>query len=175
MVSGLRRFLVAFAMLRSLQRIRPLARHKRSSVFDPRHRPFMEQTSVGLAAQWSFDCRIGRTLVMMTDPGAAAGGGYLHMLPMYLPEGMTVTAMSAAMLPWGSPAYLGALGTTPEGDPVLAATLEWPVNWLRTTDPVPKFDREWLQLRRYNADQALAVGAHAFASILPGDDPPDAV
>ena len=111
----------------------------------------------------------------MTDPGAAAGGGYLHMLPMYLPEGMTVTAMSAAMLPWGSPAYLGALGTTPEGDPVLAATLEWPVNWLRTTDPVPKFDREWLQLRRYNADQALAVGAHAFASILPGDDPPDAV
>lgn len=109
---------------------------------------------------------------MIDDP---ATGGYLHLLPTYLPAGMTCTAMSVAMLPWLSPAYGGIVGTTVAGVPAVAVTFEWPVNWMRTTTPLSKFDREWLQLRRFSADQALAVGTHAFASVEPGNDPPDAV
>lgn len=43
---------------------------------------------------------------------AEAQGGFLHMLPVYLPEGMTTTAVSNAMLPWISPSYSGVVGAT---------------------------------------------------------------
>jgi hypothetical protein len=112
--------------------------------------------------------------VTPTDPA----GGYLHLLPMYLPEGMTITAMQAAMLPWLAPAYSGCVGVT-QGDttpqPVMTVTFEWPISWLPTTQPMGHYDRERLYLRRYSSDQALATGTHAFSNVRPGDDPPDAL
>jgi hypothetical protein len=47
------------------------------------------------------------------------------------------------------------------------------MSWVRTVQDVPKYEREWLCLRRFSADQALAAGVHAFADIQPGTDPPD--
>jgi hypothetical protein len=105
------------------------------------------------------------------------GGGFLHLLPTVLPQGMTVSALSAAMLPWFSPAFSGVVGTsqgTPP-EPAMAVTFEWPISWLRTPTPIPKFDREWLYARRFSADQALLTGVHSFSNVRPGGDPPDTI
>ena len=101
-------------------------------------------------------------------------GGFLHLLPTLIPRGMQATAMTVSMSPWLAPAFSGVVGTTTDtASPALAVTFEWPMNWLRTTTPLPKFDREWLFVRRYSCDQALAMGRHAFADVQPGGDPPD--
>jgi hypothetical protein len=102
-------------------------------------------------------------------------GGYLHLLPTVLPQGMTVAALSAALLPWFSPAYSGVVGTsqTAPPEPALAVTFEWPISWLRTAEEIPKFDREWLYVRRFSADQTLTTGQHAFSNVRPGGNPPD--
>jgi hypothetical protein len=112
----------------------------------------------------------------MTQP-QQSGGGFLHLLPTVLPQGMTVSAFSAAMLPWMSPSFSGVVGTS-QGDlpePVMAVTFEWPIPWVRTIDPIPKFSREWLCVRRFSADQALTGGVHAFSDVRPGADPPDTI
>jgi hypothetical protein len=102
-------------------------------------------------------------------------GGFLHLLPTVIPEGMTATGMTVSMLPWFAPSFSGVVGTTIEASaPAVAITFEWPTNWLRTVQPLGKFEREWIYLRRYSGDQALATGTHAFADVQPGDDPPDA-
>ena len=72
---------------------------------------------------------------------------------------------------------MGLVGTTPGDDPspALAVSFEWPIAWLRTVEPIPKFDREVICLQRYSTDQALAGGTHAFSTIKQGADPPDAL
>jgi hypothetical protein len=102
-------------------------------------------------------------------------GGFMVLFPTVVSENMTITGMIAAMLPWNAPAFLGMVGTTAaDGEPALTVTMEWPMIWLRTTEPLPKFNREWLFMRRFSSDQALATGIHAFAQVQPGSDPPDA-
>jgi hypothetical protein len=96
----------------------------------------------------------------------------MHVHPVSLPAGMNVTHMSFSMLPWGSPAYSGLVGDC-QAEPALAVSFEWPMSWVRTVQDVPKYEREWLCLRRFSADQSLVAGVHAFADIQPGADPPD--
>lgn len=104
----------------------------------------------------------------------STSGGFLHLLPTFIPAGMTATGMTVSMLPWFAPSFSGVVGTTTEASaPAIAITFEWPTNWLRSAQPMSKFEREWLYLRRYSGDQALATGTHAFADIQPGGDPPD--
>ena len=96
-------------------------------------------------------------------------GGFLHLLPTFIPRGMQATAMTVSMSPWLAPAFSGVAKTTTDtASAALAVTFEWPMNWLRTASPLPKFDREWLFARRYSCDQALATGQHAFADVQPG-------
>jgi hypothetical protein len=52
--------------------------------------------------------------------------------------------------------------------------MEWPITWLRTVEPLPKFDHELLLLRRFSSDQAIVTGRHAYGHLKPGADPPDA-
>lgn len=104
------------------------------------------------------------------------GGGFIHLLPAVVPAGMTIQAASFSLLPWGAPAYSGFVGHKSESPrhPLLSVTFEWPIPWLRATEPLKQFDQEWLYLRRFSADQALATGEHAYSEVRPGNDPPDA-
>jgi hypothetical protein len=100
---------------------------------------------------------------------------FLHAFPMRAPLGTTLTGGVVSLLPWGASAFCCYLGTTKEGAPLLALAAEWPLIWVRTTTPFSKFEREWLYIRRYSSDRALATrGSHAFADVQPGGDPPDA-
>src|SRR5438034_4705479 len=102
------------------------------------------------------------------------GGSFWHLLPVVVPEQMTARGITMAINPWQAPAFSGMVGTTGEpAEPALAVTLETPLSWLRTAQPLDKFEREWLCVRRYSCDQALATRVHAFADVRPGDDPPD--
>jgi hypothetical protein len=103
----------------------------------------------------------------------SASGGYLHLVPFYLPQGMTFTGMSMSALPWMSPSYSGVVGTTTSNpsEAALTITFEWPIPWLRTVTPIEKIDREILYVRRFSADQALVTGTHAFSNVRPGPDP----
>ena len=102
-------------------------------------------------------------------------GGFLHLIPVFLPGGMTTTGISNALLPWLSPSYSGVVGTTLSvpAEPVMAITFEWPMSWFRTVQEVPKMEREILYIRRFSADQALARRIHAFSNVQPGPNPPD--
>jgi hypothetical protein len=104
-------------------------------------------------------------------------GGFLHMIPVFLPEGMTTTGLSNALLPWLSPSYSGVVGITlsAPAEPVVAVTFEWPMSWLRTLKEIPKVEREILYIRRFSADQALATRVHAFSNVQPGPNPPDTI
>ena len=106
----------------------------------------------------------------------APQGGFMHMLPVYIPEAMTLTHLSFAMLPWLSPSYSGVVGTTAANPskPTLVVTFEWPITWLRTIQEIPKVQREILMVRRFSADQALATGVHAFSNVQPGPHPNNA-
>ena len=75
-----------------------------------------------------------------------AQGGFMHMIPRYLPNGMTTTGISNSMLPWISPSYSGVVGVTLDSppEPVVAVTFEWPISWLRTLEEIPKVEREIL-------------------------------
>ena len=97
----------------------------------------------------------------------------MHMLPVYIPEGMTLTHLNFAMLPWLSPSYSGVVGTTAANpsEPAVVVTFEWPITWLRTIQEIPKVEREILLVRRFSADQALAIGTHAFSNVRPGPHP----
>lgn len=99
--------------------------------------------------------------------------GYLHLLPLFLPEGMTLTSISFSILPWLSPAYSGVVGTTAANppEPALTITFEWPIPWLRALNPIEKIHREILYVRRFSADQALVTGVHAFSNVQPGPHP----
>jgi hypothetical protein len=57
---------------------------------------------------------------------------------------------------------------------MLAIGAEWPMSWLRTIEPLPKFHLELLHLRRFSTDQAVATGHDAFSDVQQGNDPPDA-
>ena len=56
----------------------------------------------------------------------------MQMLPVYVPEDMTLTRLSFAMLPWLSPSYSGMIGATAAkpSEPIVAVTFEWPITWL---------------------------------------------
>jgi hypothetical protein len=97
----------------------------------------------------------------------------MTLLPVYLPQGMTLTHLSNAMLPWFSPSYSGVVGTTTTNrpEPVVGVTFEWPITWMRTIEEIPKIEREILSVRRFSADQALARGIHAFSNVRPGPHP----
>lgn len=99
-------------------------------------------------------------------------GGYIQVLPVILQAGMSVTHVSTSLLPWSSPGYGAVLGQW-QGEAALVVMYEWPVSWVAAVQDLPKYDREWLCLRRFSADQALAGGGHAFGEIRPGGDPPD--
>jgi hypothetical protein len=103
-------------------------------------------------------------------------GGFIHLLPAVVPGGMTLEAMTFSLLPWQAPSYGGLVGhkTDSPGTPLLSVTFEWPIPWLRVTEPIKQFDQEWLYLRRFSSDQALATGEHAYSEVQPGADPPDA-
>jgi hypothetical protein len=100
-------------------------------------------------------------------------GGYMILLPLYVPQGMTFTHASFALLPWTSPSFSGFVGTTTASppEPVVAVTFEWPITWVRTIEEIPKPAREVLYVRRFSADQALATGIHAFSNVRPNLDP----
>jgi hypothetical protein len=89
----------------------------------------------------------------MSEQATDGGGeqppsGYMVSLPVVAPEGMTITAIQTAMLPWQAPRALATLGHTTEGnDPALSIAMEWPIIWLRTLQPLPKFDHETLLSR----------------------------
>lgn len=103
-------------------------------------------------------------------------GRFMLSLPIILPADLMATSVTFTLLPWGAPAFHGTIGTAQDDacTPALVVTFEWPISWLRVAEPIPKFDRESLYLRRYSTDQALAQGVHAFSTIQRGADPPDA-
>jgi hypothetical protein len=96
-------------------------------------------------------------------------------LPMQTELGSVLDGITFVPLPWGGAAAQGWLGTSASGEPLLSIAAEWPQIWLRTLEKIPKFQLEYLYLRRYSADLALMTrGTHAFSDIQPGDNPPDA-
>jgi hypothetical protein len=111
------------------------------------------------------------SVTAMTE-AAPPGGGYMHVLPVILQAGMAVTHVSMPLLPWSSPSYGAVLGQW-QGEPALAVMYEWPIPWLATAQDLDKYEREWLCLRRFSADQARAGRGHVFGEIRPGADPPD--
>jgi hypothetical protein len=103
--------------------------------------------------------------------------GFIHSIPIAVPEELTFVEPMISILPWFAPAYNAQLVTTarPDAEPGLLLGSEWPLSWLRTVETIPKYELEWLHLRRFSLDHAIATGAHAFANVQPGGDPPDAV
>jgi hypothetical protein len=99
---------------------------------------------------------------------------FLHTVPVRVPEGATVDAITFLPLPWTASATTALTGATADGAPMLAIGAEWPMSWLRTIEPLPKFHLELLHLRRFSTDQAVATGHHAFSDVQQGNDPPDA-
>lgn len=103
-------------------------------------------------------------------PNADEQGGYMVFLPTLAVEDMTITEISGLMLPWMAPSCIAAHGRKDDTDePALSLAMEWPMTWLRTVEPLPKFEHESLLLRRFSADQALATGRHAYGQL--GDVP----
>lgn len=103
-----------------------------------------------------------------------SAGGFLHLFPMELQEGMTGVSIEAtATLPWGSPSYMGMRGSDPGGDAMLVIAYESPSSWLRTIDAIPQHEVEWMHVHRFRSDFMLATGLHPFHSVRQGDDPPD--
>lgn len=99
---------------------------------------------------------------------------FLNAVPVRVPDGATIDAITVLPLPWTASAATALTGATADGLPMLAIGAEWPMSWLRTIEPLPKFHLELLHLRRFSTDQAVATGHHAFSDIQQGNDPPDA-
>jgi hypothetical protein len=110
------------------------------------------------------------------DDEIEAEGGFAHSLPLIPPADMNVTGLAARLTPWQGVAFASMTGATtgPKPEPALAVVLEWPLTWMRTAAPIPKFERESLCIRRFSLDQGFATGKHAFENVEPGGDPPDA-
>lgn len=105
-------------------------------------------------------------------------GGFLHLLPLHLAQGMVCSAIQASMLPWNSPSHLAIIGEVGESDgasPVLVIGYEWPSTWLRTLEPLSSFDLEWFHVQRYRTDYVAGRGMHPFWNVQRGDNPPDVV
>jgi hypothetical protein len=100
--------------------------------------------------------------------------GHMIVLPVGVTPGMKITHMVPLMLPWAAPRVLATYGYSAEDEPALGIVMEWPITWLRTVEPLPKFDHELLLLRRFSSDQAIVTGRHAYGHLKPGADPPDA-
>ncbi len=113
----------------------------------------------------------------MTEDSGATAGGFIQMLPVHLTEGMTCTAIQAAVLPWGSPSHMAVVGhsVTDNSVQMIAIGYEWPTAWLRTTEPISAFDLEWLHVQRFRSDHVLGLGAHPFWNVQQGGDPPDVI
>lgn len=109
----------------------------------------------------------------VTDP--SPGGGFLHLLPMYSQEGMTGTAIQAALLPWGSPSHMALAGhdSANVSDAIVEIGYEWPHPWLRTLQPMSTFDLEWVHVQRFRSDYVLGRREHPFWGVDRGADPPD--
>lgn len=103
-------------------------------------------------------------------------GGYLHLLPMQGTD-LTATSISVAVLPWGSPSYLGVIGHHPgdAGTTILEIAYEWPTSWLRTTTPLTQFELEWLHAHRFRTDHVLGLRRQPFSTVQEGANPPDLV
>ncbi len=99
---------------------------------------------------------------------------YVISLPMQTELGTVLDTVTFLPLPWGGTAAQAWLGTNPAGAPLLSIATEWPQIWLRTKEQLTKFEREYVYVRRFSADCALATGTHAFGDVQPGPDPPDA-
>jgi hypothetical protein len=102
-------------------------------------------------------------------------GGYFQALPFYLDRACHIDRVILSTLPWGAPGIWGAVGsvTEPEKESALVVAYEWPVPWLRTTQPLGKPQIELLHLQRFRTDQALATGTLPFQDVAEGADPPD--
>lgn len=99
----------------------------------------------------------------------------MHMLPIHVPEAMTMTGMAAMMTPWGAPALTGLVGTL-ANDPsahVVGIGNEAPVSWVRTLDRFAKFDLEYTHVARFRLDFLMATQTHLFWNVREGGDPPD--
>jgi hypothetical protein len=99
----------------------------------------------------------------------------MQLLPIALPIGLTVNAMTFAVSPWGVPAFAGMVGATAANEPTLVVGFETPSSWIRLSEPLDKPTLETILVRRYSLDQRLATGTHAFAAVQPGSDPPDVI
>jgi hypothetical protein len=96
------------------------------------------------------------------------------VLPVAVPAGFRVDGIVASMLPWHAPSVFGLVGAK-DSQPALAVTMEWPTVWIRTAEPFEQYHQEWLLIRRFSADQAIASGGtHAYGRVEPGANPPDA-
>lgn len=110
----------------------------------------------------------------MTDPFA---GGYMHLVPFFVPESLNATAIAASVTPWKSPgvfALSGRLADDPSS-PVVGIAYESPVPWLRTADPIPKSELEFIHVARFRLDAMVAADGHVFGNLRKGDDPPDVI
>lgn len=100
----------------------------------------------------------------------------MHLLPLQVQKGMTLTSMTVLVMPWG-PAHFGAMGTMDDHarEPVMLVATEQPLTWVRQMEPTTRFELEWLHLRRFSADHLLGTGIHRYAMVEEGPNPPDAI
>lgn len=96
------------------------------------------------------------------------------VLPVVVPAGFRHDGVVTSLLPWHAPSFSALVGEK-DSQPALAVMMEWPAVWLRTAEPIEQYDQEWLLIRRFSADHAIATGgSHAYAQVEPGANPPDA-
>jgi len=91
---------------------------------------------------------------------------------MHLPEGLTVEAMVASVLPWAAPCLTAQRGHALDGEPTLVLGYEWSAPWVHTMEQISKQHREFLHAQRFAADY-LATGVPPFWNLTEGADPPD--
>jgi hypothetical protein len=92
----------------------------------------------------------------------------LVVLPMHLPEALTLDQMIAGPLRCGVPSSFGAMGVDADGARVAVIAYDWPQQWA----PRTRQSLERLQFDRLVADLERA-GARRYIAAAPGPDPPD--
>jgi hypothetical protein len=99
--------------------------------------------------------------------------GHMVLVPMFIPEGYTTTGLSFALLPWGSPATVGAI-TYPAATPTeqqLVVASEWPLPWIETVSRMERKSIERLCMDRYCGDLLLATGQLTLWDLQEGEAP----
>jgi hypothetical protein len=110
----------------------------------------------------------------VTEP-SASDEGLLHLLPIQLDRTIVSDTMVSSQLPWGAPNLVCLGGTDASETPVLSIAYEWPVPWLRATQPLSKAELELIHLQRFRIDHLAALGTVPFGNVQEGSNPPDFV